>query len=33
MGSDAAVGDVLALRVDVPMAGLRPMWAREYQET
>lgn len=30
---DAAVGDILALRVGVPMAGLRPMWAREYQET
>ncbi len=25
--------DILTLRVDVPMAGLRPMWAREYQET
>ena len=23
----------LVLRVDVPMTGLRPMWAREYQET
>ena len=33
MGSDAAVGNILALRVDIPMAGLRPMWAREYQET
>ena len=25
--------DVVVLRVDVPMTGLRPMWAREYQET
>ncbi len=24
---------ILTLRVDVPMTGLRPMWAREYQET
>ena len=24
---------ILVLRVDVPMTGLRPMWAREYQET
>ncbi len=31
--ADAAASDTLILRVDVPMAGLRPMWAREYQET
>lgn len=31
--TDAAASDTLVLRVDVPMAGLRPMWAREYQET
>ena len=29
----SAASDVLVLRVDVPMTGLRPMWAREYQET
>ena len=28
-----AESDILVLRVDVPMTGLRPMWAREYQET
>ena len=31
--TDAAARASLALRVEVPMAGLRPMWAREYQET
>ena len=33
--TDAAsvASDTLVLRVDVPMTGLRPMWAREYQET
>lgn len=25
--------NMLVLRVDVPITGLRPMWAREYQET
>lgn len=29
----SVASDILVLRVDVPMTGLRPMWAREYQET
>ena len=29
----SVASDVLILRVDVPITGLRPMWAREYQET
>ena len=29
----SASSETLILRVDVPMTGLRPMWAREYQET
>ena len=29
----SAESAILVLRVDVPMTGLRPMWAREYQET
>ena len=32
-GVTSAGSDILVLRVDVPMTGLRPMWAREYQET
>ena len=32
-GTTSATSDILVLRVDVPMTGLRPMWAREYQET
>ena len=33
MTSTASANNTLVLRVDVPMTGLRPMWAREYQET
>lgn len=29
----SAESTILVLRVEVPMTGLRPMWAREYQET
>ena len=32
-GAASVESDTLVLRVDVPMTGLRPMWAREYQET
>ena len=32
-GTASVASDTLVLRVDVPMTGLRPMWAREYQET
>ena len=32
-GVTSVASDTLVLRVDVPMTGLRPMWAREYQET
>ena len=32
-GAPSVASDILVLRVDVPMTGLRPMWAREYQET
>ena len=32
-GATLATSDIVALKVDVPMTGLRPMWAREYQET
>ena len=32
-GVTSAESAILVLRVDVPMTGLRPMWAREYQET
>ena len=32
-GRISADTGVLVLWVDVPMTGLRPMWAREYQET
>ena len=32
-GATSVGSDILVLRVDVPMTGLRPMWAREYQET
>ena len=32
-GAASVASDILILRVDVPMTGLRPMWAREYQET
>lgn len=32
-GAVSAESDLLTLRVEVPITGLRPMWAREYQET
>ena len=32
-GAVLAQSRILVLWVDVPMTGLRPMWAREYQET
>ena len=32
-GATSVGSDILVIRVDVPMTGLRPMWAREYQET
>lgn len=33
VGEVSVASDILVLRVDIPMTGLRPMWAREYQET
>ena len=32
-GVASVASDILVMRVNVPMTGLRPMWAREYQET